>query len=36
MDDWTGLLVQVLYWVLAAYVAMLVVAMVWRKRVAAA
>jgi hypothetical protein len=35
MDDWTGLLVQVLYWVLAAYVAMLVVAMVWRKRVAA-
>jgi hypothetical protein len=27
--------VQVLYWVLAAYVAMLVVAMVWRKRVAA-
>ena len=31
-DDYTGLLVQVLYWALAGYAAMLAVAMLWRRR----
>jgi len=32
LDDYTGLMVQVLYWTLALYAAMLAVAMVWRRR----
>jgi len=36
LDDYTGLLVQILYWALAAYAAMLVVAKVWQRRAAEA
>lgn len=32
LDDYTGLMVQVLYWALALYAAMLAVVMVWRRR----
>jgi hypothetical protein len=35
LDEYTGLMVQVLYWTLAAYAAMLAVAMLWRRRTAA-
>ena len=36
LDEYTGLMVQVLYWALAAYAAMLAVAMLWRRRSASA
>jgi len=35
LDEYTGLMVQVLYWTLAAYAAMLAVVMLWRRRSAA-
>jgi len=36
LEEYTGLMVQVLYWVLAVYAAMLAVVMLWRRRRAAA
>ena len=32
LDEYTGLMVQILYWTLAAYAAMLAVVMLWRRR----
>ena len=34
-DDHTGLMLQVLYWLLAAYAAALAVVMLWRRRTGA-
>jgi hypothetical protein len=36
LDDYTGLMVQILYWGLAVYAAMLAVVLLWRRRSAAA